>query len=80
MLGEYAATAQYVRGRVVYKHVDKELYLAVAEHYNRWAVRRKDEEGKWSLLRLFYSNAAPTLCPAEGALNDDHLVVKCLIH
>ena len=80
VLGEYAATAQYVRGRVVYKHVDKELYLAVAEHYNRWAVLRKDEGGRWGGAQLLQSNVDPTLCPAEVAWNDDHLVVKCLIH
>ena len=80
VLGEYAATAQYVRGRVVYKHVDKELYLAVAEHYNRWAVLRKDEGGRWGGAQLLQSNVDPTLCPAEGAWNNDHLVVKCLIH
>ena len=74
VLGEYAATAQYVRGRVVYKHVDKELYL------DRWTVRRKDAEGRWGGAQLLQSNVDPTLCPAEVAWNDDHLVVKCLIH
>ena len=83
VLGEYAATAQYMLGRVVYKHVDQELYLAVETERldGRWTVRRKDEEGRWAGGGwLLHSNAAPTLCPAEGAWNDDHLVVKCLIH
>jgi len=81
VLGEYAATAQYVQGRVVYKHVDQELYLAVDRigFYGRWTVRRKDEEGRW-ICWLLISDTAHTLCQAEGARNNDHLVVKCLIH
>ena len=83
VLGEYAATALYVLGRVVYKHVDQELYLAVDGCYGcywRWTVRRKDVGGRWSLELISSNNTVPKLCPAEEAWYNKHLVVKCLIH
>jgi len=88
--GEYAATDQYRNGRVVYKNVDRELYLFV--RFNGWVV-----DGGSPIL---HSQAAPSLCPAAARADpqaagtrrrgwrfggpsnvpSDSIVVKCLVH
>ena len=87
--GEYAATDQYQNGRVVYKNVDKELYLFV--RFNGWMI-----DGGSPIL---HSQAAPSLCPAAARADPqaagtrrrgwrfwgpsnvfDSIVVKCLVH
>ena len=87
--GEYAATDQYQNGRVVYKNVDRELYLFV--RFNGWMI-----DGGSPIL---HSQAAPSLCPAAARADPqaagtrrrgwrfwgpsnvfDSIVVKCLVH
>ena len=67
VLGEYAATARYQKGRVVYKHVDQELYLAVGSGPGGagcWTVQK--EVGRvCGDCTLLHSQTAPTLCPAH---------------
>ena len=65
VLCEYAATARYQKGRVVYKHLNQELYLAVGSGPGGagcWTVQK--EVGRGGSVLLF-SQAAPTLCPAH---------------
>ena len=70
-MGEYAATDQYQYGRQVYKHINKELYLAVKLIWNSAELRCS---GGWvvdwgrgyrSYSPILHSQTAPTLCPAD---------------
>ena len=84
VMGEYAATDQYQYGRVVYKKVDRELYLSVRlNNCGCWVVDWG--EGCDSFSPILQSQTAPSLCPADPQAakwwyKGHSIVVKCLIH
>ena len=61
VMGEYEATDQYQHGRVVYKNVDRELFLSVRLKYGcgYWVV-----DWGWG-SPILHSQTAPSLCPAD---------------
>ena len=73
VVGEYAATARLQWGRVVYKHQDQQLYLAVGVSNGigrvGWVVQRAVTKVAKPSDILLYSFYAPSLCPADPEAN-----------